>query len=86
MNWKSLLAVAAVAVFAGAVCTGCGGDSAGGSGDKGKKEVPVIGGPAAPKDADLIYKLGDKDVPLYMYTGELPKDIHADISTASICK
>ena len=58
----------------------------GGTSGAAKKDVPVVGDPAAPKEAALTYKLGEKDVPLYMYTGELPKDIHADISTASICK
>ena len=79
--------MAAIAAFAGTVFTGCcGGDSAGGTSGAAKKDVPVVGDPAAPKEAALTYKLGEKDVPLYMYTGELPKDIHADISTASICK
>lgn len=46
--------------------------------------MPVIGGPAAPKEADLIYKLGDKEVLLYRYEGELPKGIHADISRLTV--
>ena len=43
------IAAAAIAAFAGTVLAGRGGDSAGGTSGTAKKEVPVIGGSAAPK-------------------------------------
>ena len=43
-NWKSLIAAAAVVVFAGTVFAGCG------SGDGGGIGGPADNGPAAPKE------------------------------------
>ena len=43
------IAATAIAAFAGTVLAGRGGDSAGGTSGTAKKEVPVIGGSAAPK-------------------------------------
>ena len=69
-KWKSVLAAAAALVCAGIVFAGCG--DGGGIGSKGAAD----NGPAAPKEAAAKFKLGDKDVPLYDYTGaELPKFI-----------
>ena len=69
-KWKSVLAAAAALVCAGIVFAGCG--DGGGIGSKGAAD----NGPAAPKEAAAHFKLGDKDVPLYEYTGaELPKFI-----------
>mgnify|MGYP000907986013 FL=1 len=69
-KWKSILAAAAALVCAGALFAGCG--DGGGIGSKGAAD----NGPAAPKEAAAHFKLGDKDVPLYEYTGaELPKFI-----------
>ena len=72
-KWKSILAAAAALVCAGALFAGCGDGSGGGvMGSKGSAD----NGPAAPKEAAAKFKLGDKDVPLYDYTGaELPKFI-----------
>ena len=72
-KWKSILAAAAALVCAGALFAGCGDGSGGGvMGSKGSAD----NGPAAPKEAAAHFKLGDKDVPLYEYTGaELPKFI-----------
>ncbi|AOH47085.1 hypothetical protein BCS37_00885 [Selenomonas sp. oral taxon 920] len=72
-KWKSILAAAAALVCAGALFAGCGDGSGGGvMGSKGSAD----NGPAAPKEAAAKFKLGDKDVPLYEYTGaELPKFI-----------
>ena len=58
---------AAVAIFTGAVFTGCG------SGDGGVictgNEVSADNGPAAPKEAVAWLKFADREVPLYEYTG-----------------
>lgn len=72
-KWKSILAAAAALVCAGALFAGCGDGSGGGvMGSKGSAD----NGPAAPKEVAAKFKLGDKDVPLYDYTGaELPKFI-----------
>ena len=66
-KWKSFIMAAAVAIFTGAVFTGCG------SGDGGViytgNEVSADNGPAAPKEAVTKLKLGDKEVPMYAYKG-----------------
>ena len=68
-NWKSLIAAAAVAVFASAVFAGCG------SGDDGGIGGPADNGPAAPKEAVTKLKLGDKEVPMYAYKGADPPQL-----------
>ena len=66
-NWKSLIAAAAVVVFAGTVFAGCG--SGDGGGIAGGIGGPADNGPAAPKEAVTKLKLGDKEVPMYAYKG-----------------
>ena len=72
-KWKSLIAAAAVTLFAGAVLAGCDGGS-GAISDIGGVSGSSDSDPAAPKEVVTKFKLGDKDVPLYEYKGvELPK-------------
>ena len=77
-SWKKLLTVVSTALLCGALLTGCGGS--GGSGGSDGSGGGMLGskslGPDAPKEVVAQLKFGDKDVPLYEYTGaELPKFI-----------
>ena len=80
-KWKALIASAGIALFLGTVLMGYGGsDTARNlSGSAAKKSAP-----AAPKDASFTYKLGEKNVQLYMYEGERPKDIITDKSKLTV--
>ena len=80
-KWKALIASAGIALFLGTVLMGYGGSDIARnlSGSAAKKSAP-----AAPKDASFTYKLGEKNVQLYMYEGERPKDIITDKSKLAV--